>query len=137
MVLTYGFVCSFDFGLLVVEMNNPRQCSSCKKVLPLGAQGDKCSLCAIGLRPASESGVSRESGRDHRKVQSRVLSGKACPHCEAELTLLDVSMGNCSICNGFFSTEGLRDYHGEREAVQDMAGANKHSRIWPDDAPIW
>ncbi|MCB1217444.1 MAG: hypothetical protein R3F46_06005 [bacterium] len=70
-------------------------------------------------------------------MQSRVLSGKACPHCEAELTLLDVSMGNCSICNGFFSSEGLRDFSPENKQVKDIAGASRHSRIWPDDAPIW
>ena len=117
-------------------MNNPRQCSSCKKALPIGATGEKCSLCAIGLRPASETGAAPESDGG-RKVQSRVLSGKACPHCDAELTLLDVSMGNCSICNGFFSSEGLRDYRSEREVMQDMSGARKGARIWPDDAPIW
>ena len=116
-------------------MNNSRQCSSCKKVLPIGAQGEKCSLCAIGLRPASESG---NAARNPRQVQSRVLSGKACPHCEAELTLLDVSMGNCSICNGFFNNEGLRDHSSEREVMAELAGSNpKGNRVWPDDAPIW
>lgn len=115
-------------------MNNSRQCSSCKKVLPLGATSDKCSLCAIGLRPASESGSSE---RDSRKVQSRVLSGKACPHCNSELTLLDVTMGNCSICNGFFASDNLREYRTQREVVQDVAGTVQSARIWPDDAPIW
>jgi hypothetical protein len=126
------------FKLLVSDMSNPRQCSSCKKVLPVGATGDKCSLCAIGLRPASESGSDGSASRSPRQVQSRVLSGKACPHCDSELTLLDVSMGNCSICNGFFQSDTLRDFQTRREILADMAGAGKTSnRSWPDDAPIW
>ncbi len=77
------------------------------------------------------------SDRDPRKVQSRVLSGKACPHCDSELTLLDVSMGNCSICNGFFNGENINDYRSKREVLADLAGGAKSARIWPDDAPIW
>lgn len=99
--------------------------------------GEKCSLCAIGLRPASESGSDESSGRNPRQIQSRVLSGKACPHCTAELTMLDESMGNCSICNGFFQNDNLRDFSSEREIMRELAGNPKGNRVWPDDAPIW
>lgn len=51
--------------------------------------------------------------------------------------MLDESMGNCSICNGFFQNDNLRDFSSEREIMRELAGNPKGNRVWPDDAPIW
>ena len=111
-----------------VEMN-VRKCAGCDKELPVGHVGTLCSLCAIGLLPASTVDLGMEN-QTSLQVQGRVLSGLYCTHCHAELNLADLSRRSCSICGAHVDPEILRAM-----ARLPALAAGPTGVRWPDDAP--
>lgn len=128
-----------------VKVMQEKRCPACNKALPVDYQGEKCSLCAIGLTPTKTSYIDLKQSSDLellKPASGRILSGVFCPQCGAEFNVLDLKRLSCSICGEAFTPKKMAELiriasskpvHKFRTPVNSGAG----SKNWPDDAPIW
>jgi hypothetical protein len=117
-----------------------RHCIQCAKPLPATYGGDKCSLCSIGLLPASGSALLERESQTVHVVEGRKLSGVPCPQCHAELTMADLGFCSCAICGTHFSRERaeallIASRH-KLHYVTPFVDSTLGDRAWPDDAPL-
>ena len=120
-----------------------KKCIHCNKELPEGTDINVCSLCAIGLIPATPVDETVEIPSEAKgAVEGRQLSGVHCPACQAEFSLADISNCHCSICGAQFSPErinALVNSSKYEQTVPDMSVRTNELGVksWPDDAPLW
>jgi hypothetical protein len=114
-----------------------KNCKTCGKPLPLGYDGEQCSLCKVGLAPVRMV----ETMRSAQEYEGRILSGMFCPGCSAELSVADLTLGRCAICNSIINANTAISTPFQPVA-DDLPGSLRHTnqvgqKVWPDDAPLW
>jgi hypothetical protein len=114
-----------------------KHCTTCGKPLPPDFTGEQCSLCRVGLAPVRAA----EAPPAQIEYEGRVLSGMFCPSCSAELSIADLTLGRCAICNSVVSAataintpyQPLLD-----ELGRPLGHASRgNQKVWPEDAPLW
>ncbi len=114
-----------------------KHCTTCGKMLPPESAGEQCSLCRVGLAPVRAV----DPPATPQEFEGRVLSGMYCPSCSAELSVADLTLGCCAICNSVVSAgTALATPHQPLldELGKPLGRRNQGSqKVWPEDAPLW